>query len=191
MIVERTAPFRFAVGGLEADFFIPQEHVAFAFPSGATPAPRDANPGDSLVLPDRPLDGVRALLVEDNMLIALDAEEMMNDLGAASGITVSTLQAAADAMADAPFGFAMLDINLDRSASFDFALRLARAGLPHIFASGYGDQIALVSDHARSIVIQKPYERDHLRRAVLHANPASDYHDSIGSDSICLQHLHD
>ena len=89
VIVERTVPFdlqgkaeiRFAVSGLEADFFIPQEHVAFASTASAPEGARDANPGDPLALPERPLDGVRVLLVEDNMLIALDAEEMLNDLG--------------------------------------------------------------------------------------------------------------
>ena len=60
----------------------------------------------------------------------------------------------------------MLDVSVGRGTSFDLARRLRSAGTPYIFASGYGDQVALDSDHSASIIIQKPYERDHLRRAI-------------------------
>jgi light-regulated signal transduction histidine kinase (bacteriophytochrome) len=179
VIVERTVPFdlqgkadiRYAPDGLEADFFIPQAHVAFASTTPAA-APSHGDIGsEPIPLPSRPLQGLRALLVEDNMLIALDAEEMLTELGAASVVSVSTLEAAEAATANTGFDFAMLDINVGPGTSFDFARRWARAGLPYIFASGYGDQFALDSDHSGSIVIQKPYERDHLRRAILHVMP--------------------
>jgi DNA-binding LytR/AlgR family response regulator len=60
----------------------------------------------------------------------------------------------------------MLDISVGRGTSFDLARRLRSVGIPYIFASGYGDQVALDSDHSASVIIQKPYERDHLRRAI-------------------------
>jgi DNA-binding response OmpR family regulator len=118
------------------------------------------------LLADKPLEGVTVLLVEDNLLIALEAEEMLTDLGARLVVSASTLKAAEDAISAHEFGFAMLDINVGRGTSFDLARRLRSAGMPLIFASGYGDQAALDSDHSGSIIIQKPYERDHLRRAI-------------------------
>ena len=111
------------------------------------------------------------LLVEDNPVIALEAEEMLTDLGARLVVSASTLRAAEDALSAHEFGFAMLDISVGCGTSFDFARRLSEARTPYVFASGYGDQVVLDSDHSASIVIQKPYERDHLRRAIHQAMP--------------------
>jgi DNA-binding NtrC family response regulator len=119
-----------------------------------------------ILLADLPLEGVTVLLVEDNLLIALEAEAMLTDLGARLVVSASTLRAAEEAISVHEFGFAMLDISVGRGTSFDLARRLRSAGMPYIFASGYGDQVVLDSDHSASIVIQKPYERDHLRRAI-------------------------
>jgi DNA-binding response OmpR family regulator len=118
------------------------------------------------LLADRPLEGVTVLLVEDNLLIALEAEEVLTDLGARLVVSASTLRAAEEAISAHEFGFAMLDVSVGRGTSFDLARLLRSAGTPYIFASGYGDQVALDSDHSASIIIQKPYERDHLRRAI-------------------------
>jgi DNA-binding NtrC family response regulator len=119
------------------------------------------------VLPaDRPLEGLTVLLVEDNTLIALEAEQMLTDLGARLVVSASTLRAAEDAISAHEFGFAMLDISIGRGTSFNLAHRLVAAAMPYIFASGYGDQVVLDSDHSASTIIQKPYERDHLRRAI-------------------------
>jgi DNA-binding response OmpR family regulator len=91
---------------------------------------------------------------------------MLTDLGASLVVSASTLRAAEEAISAHEFGFAMLDISVGRGTSFDLARRLRSVGIPYIFASGYGDQVALDSDHSASVIIQKPYERDHLRRAI-------------------------
>jgi light-regulated signal transduction histidine kinase (bacteriophytochrome) len=174
VIVERTVGFDlqgkteilFAPAGFEADFFIPREHIASVSERGSAPQAFEEGASKPILLPDRPLEGITVLLVEDNMLIALEAEEMLIDLGAKLVVSASTLKAAEGAISAHEFGFAMLDISIGRSRSFDFARRLGTTGMPYIFASGYGDQVALDSDHSASIIIQKPYERDHLRRAI-------------------------
>jgi light-regulated signal transduction histidine kinase (bacteriophytochrome)/CheY-like chemotaxis protein len=174
VIVERTVDFdlqgkteiRFAPAGFEADFFIPREHIASVSEQSSAPQAFDEGASKPISLADKPLEGVSVLLVEDNMLIALEAEEMLTDLGAKLVVSASTLKAAEGAVAAHEFGFAMLDISVGGSRSFDLARRLGAAGMPYIFASGYGDQVALDSDHSASIIIQKPYERDHLRRAI-------------------------
>ena len=178
VIVERTVPFdlegtaevRYALAGLEADFFIPQQHVA---PIDGTaqllshPADVDsrsaqaAEPGDTAM----PLAGLNVLLVEDNMIIAIEAEDMLSDLGAETVFTAATIAAAGDAAGKQRFDFAMLDINVGTRTSFDLAATLKRDGVPYIFASGYGDQVAL-NDKERSIVVQKPYGRRDLAVAV-------------------------
>jgi CheY-like chemotaxis protein len=174
VIVERTVGFdlqgkteiRFARSGFEADFFIPLEHIAFVSEHDPAPQAREESVSKPVLLADQPLEGVAVLLVEDNMLIALEAEEMLTDLGARLVVPASTLRAAEEAVLAHEFGFAMLDISVGGATSFDLARRLRAAGVPYLFASGYGDQVALDSDHSASVIIQKPYERDHLRRAI-------------------------
>jgi light-regulated signal transduction histidine kinase (bacteriophytochrome) len=174
VIVERTVSFdlqgkteiRFASSGFEADFFIPLEHIAFVSEHDPAPQAPEGSVSKPILVADQPLEGVAVLLVEDNMLIALEADAMLTDLGASLVVSASTLRAAEEAISAHEFGFAMLDISVGRGTSFDLARRLRSVGIPYIFASGYGDQVALDSDHSASVIIQKPYERDHLRRAI-------------------------
>ena len=174
VIVERTVDFdlhgktemRFAAAGFEADFFIPLEHIASVSEHNPGAQPPEESVSKPTLLADKPLVGMTVLLVEDNMLIALEAEQMLTDLGARLVVSASTLRAAEEAILAHEFGFALLDISVGRETSFDLARRLRSAGMSYVFASGYGDQVALDSDHNASIIIQKPYERDHLRRAV-------------------------
>jgi light-regulated signal transduction histidine kinase (bacteriophytochrome) len=174
VIVERTVVFdlqgkteiRFAPAGFEADFFIPHEHIASVSEHDSAPQAREEGVSKAILLAERPLEGVTVLLVEDNLLIALEAEEMLTDLGARLVVSASTLRAAEEAVLAHEFGFAMLDISVGGATSFDLARRLRAAGTPYIFASGYGDQVAFDSDHNASVIVQKPYERDHLRRAI-------------------------
>jgi CheY-like chemotaxis protein len=176
VIVERTVGFdlqgkteiRFARAGFEADFFIPLEHIAFVSERDPAPQAREESVSKPVLLEDQPLEGIAVLLVEDNMLIALEAEQMLTDLGARLVVSASTLRAAEDAISAHELGFAMLDISVGGETSFDLARRLRSVGMPYIFASGYGDQVALDSDHSASVIVQKPYERDHLRRAIHH-----------------------
>jgi CheY-like chemotaxis protein len=178
VIVERSVPFdlqgtadvRYPVAGFEADFFIPGRHVWFGhLPSAPPPhATTVRRPAVAAVFPDRdtPLAGLRVLLVEDNMLIALDAEDMLMALGALSVVLVSTLGAAADAIAATPFQFAVLDISVGQGSGFELASGLKKLQIPYIFASGYGDGVRLTADHSEAIVVQKPYRREDLRAAI-------------------------
>ena len=174
VIVERTIPYdlagraaiRFAPDGLEADFVVPEIHLGESRTGQSRFAqlpPRTRAPGP---MSGRPLEGMQVLLLEDNMIIAIEAEDMLEWLGASRVITASSM-AEADAAADDPnLRFAMLDINIGGTTSFAFAKRLQARGIPFIFASGYGDQLALDPDHASVVVVQKPYERSHLERAI-------------------------
>ena len=179
MVIERTVPFdlqgtahvRFAVHGLEAEFQIPAHHVVVPVADDQPAAEDhaveriDLQPGKGEAN-DLPLAGCSVLLVEDNMLIALEAEEMLRALGATEVEAASTLAAAQALLARGSFDFAMLDINLGQSTTFDLASRLDEAQIPYVFASGYGEEVALQARSPASVVLQKPYQREHLRNAV-------------------------
>lgn len=180
VILERSVPFdlqgtaelHFRLGGVEAEFFIPQHHVfvppAGLMPAEPMPAPDRALAGEAPppASGDEPLRGALVLLVEDNMLIALEAEDMLRALGAADVYVAPTLSEADRLVAEHRFHFAMLDINVGQGTSFELATRLKTAGTPFIFASGYGDELALGRRDGYEVVIQKPYERAHLLRAI-------------------------
>jgi len=176
VIVERTIPFdlqgtaklRFLLAGLEAEFFIPHSHIFLA--SNESDSRKVLQREASIVEPsqhkDQALRGANVLLVEDNMIIALEAEDMLRDLGAVHVALASTLVEADQLMTQQCFQFAMLDINVGRGTSFDLATKLRATGTPFIFATGYGEEVALERREDEEIVIQKPYEREHLARAV-------------------------
>jgi light-regulated signal transduction histidine kinase (bacteriophytochrome) len=136
VIVERTVDFdlhgkteiRFAPGGFEADFFIPLEHIAFVSERDPAPQAREESVGKPVLLADRPLEGVTVLLVEDNLLIALEAEEMLTDLGARLVVSASTLRAAEEAISTHEFGFAMLDISVGGGTSSTLRVGSAQLG---------------------------------------------------------------
>ena len=195
-ILERAVPFdlqgkasiRYALAGLEADFFIPSPNV---WSGPLPPISNEPEPGDiamesTWVGPvETPLAGRLVLLVEDNMLIAMETEDMLTSLGASSVVTVSNLADAADALAGAVFDLAVLDISVGKGTSFDFATRLKDAGVPYIFASGYGDQVVLDPEHSSAVVIQKPYSRAHLAAAVRrYSRPLTTTAQSIGAQSV-------
>ena len=110
------------------------------------------------------------LIVEDEGLIALLLEELMERLGYEVVAVAATLEQARDLARTAEIDFAMLDINLNGQESFPVAAILRDRGIPILFATGYGDSI-LASDFADAPVIEKPFNRDELRRVLARLTP--------------------
>jgi PAS domain S-box-containing protein len=84
--------------------------------------------------------GLRVLVVEDEMTIALLLEDMLIDLGHDVRGPAMRLPQALDLAERLELDFAILDINLDGQSSFLVADVLPARGVPFIFASGYGAQ---------------------------------------------------
>lgn len=102
-----------------------------------------------------------ALVVEDNMLIAMEAEEMLRDLGYADCHICGSVRGAMQILADHPINFALLDMDLGGETSEEIATSLLAKGTPFIFASGYDDFPTLAAELTRVPVVAKPYtERD-------------------------------
>ena len=97
------------------------------------------------------------LLVEDSMIIAMDAEEMLFSLGAGKVLTANGVQEAMRLLDAETPTFAFLDVNLGIEMSYAIADRLRLAGVPYVFATGYGDEIELPAPHKGCPVIKKPY----------------------------------
>ena len=152
-----TATIDFAPEGLRARFVVPAKHIAKA--TKETLRPIDFNPLPQTHVPTRGdlLLGQRILLVEDSLIIALDAEDILRRLGAEAVYTEGTVAGAIATIETQKPTMAILDINLGDSNSFPIADRLADVGIPFLFATGYGEQSKLPDQHMARIVIQKPY----------------------------------
>ena len=109
----------------------------------------------------------RVLLVEDNMIIALDTEQHLLDLGVERvDLAVSSAAALAVLDDDGP-DFAVLDFNLGDETSEPVADALDARGIRFAFASGYGDVDQMARDYAHKVaVLLKPYSRDDLAKVL-------------------------
>jgi light-regulated signal transduction histidine kinase (bacteriophytochrome) len=174
VLIERTIPFdlqgtatvRYAGAGVEADFFIPDIHVATEGPPVTAVIRKAVASGD---VSEQPLRGMRVLLLEDNLIVALEAEDLLLKLGAREVCMASTLSAAAQLLGGEALDFAVLDINLGADTTLSFAARLRDAKVPFIFASGYGQEIRLGEPHQSVLIVSKPYDREMLRMAIIRA----------------------
>jgi CheY-like chemotaxis protein len=108
---------------------------------------------------------VRILLVEDEAIIAMTAEDMAEELGCRIVASTASLDEALAAAGRGGFDVALLDINLNGVDSLPVAVRLKAEGTPFVFTTGYGssgrdpafDDVPLVT---------KPYRLADLAAAI-------------------------
>lgn len=119
------------------------------------------------------LQGIRVFILEDESLIAMLIEDMLDELGCAVAGTAASLDEAERKIAGLDFDVAVLDINLNGVKSFPVAERLAGAGMPFIFSTGYGP--SGVPPALQNIpVITKPFAAIELEKALAAVLAASD-----------------
>jgi CheY-like chemotaxis protein len=104
--------------------------------------------------------------VEDNMIIAMEAEEILLELGFSHCHVCSTVRGAHEILADRSISFALLDIDLGGETSESIAATLRERGTPFIFASGYDDFPELNHDLAHAPVVTKPYTGSDIAAAM-------------------------
>jgi CheY-like chemotaxis protein len=112
------------------------------------------------------LKGVRVLVVEDELLVALTIQEMLAEIGCEpAGIARSVAEALHAIRADATIELAVLDVNLGTERVFPVADELARRGVPFMFATGYGPA-DLSHLYPGRPVLAKPLRPDRLAHAL-------------------------
>lgn len=84
------------------------------------------------------LSGRSILVVEDEMLVLMNIQDMLADLGCESVISAATVDEALALLDTQVIDAAMLDVNLNGERSYPVADALARRGVPFLFSSGYG-----------------------------------------------------
>lgn len=104
------------------------------------------------------LAGRRALVVEDQFLIAMDIEEMLRTLGAATVDIATSISDAFAAIERARPDFAILDLKLETETTAPIAERLRTLGIPLVFVTGYDDLRTMPAPLRGAPLIRKPVD---------------------------------
>lgn len=107
----------------------------------------------------------RVLIVEDEVLIAMDLEDMLNDLGHEVVGQATRIDKAMELASESDIDFAVLDINLAGKKSFPVADILSERGIPFAFATGNGPE-GLTDGYRDFPALQKPYAQEDLERTI-------------------------
>jgi len=119
------------------------------------------------------LQGLRVLIVEDEAMIAMLIEDLLAELGASPVKTVSSISEASRVLGEAiPLDMAILDVNLHGQATFPLADLLLERGIPFVFATGYS-AAGMPERFSGVPVLQKPFELEQMKRALLAARQSA------------------
>lgn len=170
-LIERAIPFdlggeaevEYAPTGVRARFNIPARYVSESgAPEVVAPVAARAS---------KPVSRENVLLVEDNIIIAMDAEAMLQEIGFGEVWVANSAAAALQRIAAGEVTCAILDINLGSETSAPVAEKLQALGIPFVFASGYGEKQRLPADLKHVTVITKPYSEAKVLAALARKAP--------------------
>lgn len=111
------------------------------------------------------LDGRKILVVEDEMIVMMNLEFVLEDLGCSAIYPVASVIKALALIDEEVFDLAILDVNLGDENSYPIADILISRGIPFAFSTGYydhGDRTDLESQ----LVLRKPYLASDVARVV-------------------------
>jgi light-regulated signal transduction histidine kinase (bacteriophytochrome) len=167
-IIERSVPFdlkgdaeiRFDLLGVQAHFVIPANYVQMMPAMQGVPS--------KVTSKEQPMSRISdtALIVEDNLIIAMSAEVILLELGARHVETAASVNQALKSIEREKPSFALLDLNLGSENSIRVGQKLMELDVPFIFATGYGERAPIPEELAAAPVIQKPYTREVVESAL-------------------------
>jgi light-regulated signal transduction histidine kinase (bacteriophytochrome) len=171
-IIERTIPHelggkasvQYAASGLIARFSVPADYIDIYRDSAEEGEHMDhsraPDEGDAVVLPDE------ILIVEDNLLIAVEAEEALSSMGARQVHIASEVRQALEMIEAQPLGLAIVDVNLGVGTSEPVVRVLQERNVPFFVATGYGESMEDFEAFAGVPSLTKPYSKDELMRMI-------------------------
>lgn len=157
-VIERTLPHElqgqaridYELSGVHAVFVIPAQFVTRVDESVGTVDEIKPEAASARLASD-------VLVVEDSLIIALDAEETLRKLGIAAIRTANSVSSALALLEQRVPEYALLDVNLGTETSFALASKLLELGVRFAFMTGYGDDSAFPAQFAAVPRIRKPF----------------------------------
>jgi CheY-like chemotaxis protein len=113
----------------------------------------------------RQVCGLRVLLVEDEMMVALLPERMLVELGHQVAGHVARLERGLEIAERDAIDLAAQDVNINGTEVYPIAAALEARGIPFIFATGYSSA-GLHPPYRNRPILQKPYRSDDLKAAI-------------------------
>ncbi|MBC8128969.1 MAG: response regulator, partial [Rhizobiaceae bacterium] len=162
-----TADIRYLPAGVEADFalppgvfhLVPQENASMPLAPIPTHLPPSSRSPACFA-------GLHGLIVEDNMIIALDAEQLMIESGMVEVHMAASVSEARKIIAAERVDVALLDVNLGSETSFALIAPLNEKGVPFVFVTGYGEGVVLPEEAGNAVALKKPFASDRLIEAL-------------------------
>lgn len=115
----------------------------------------------------RQFSTLSVMLLEDEYLIALDAEGILTSLGLKHVQIVNTLAAATRIAESGDVDIAILDLNINGQMSFAVAEMFRKRKIPIVFASGYELHGRIDPDlEGEAVHLRKPYTSDSVKAAL-------------------------
>lgn len=108
----------------------------------------------------------RALLVEDEAVIALDMTDILQDAGVIDIRVATTAEQGLALLEEGVVDFAILDVNLGTTTSLGIARALAEKRVPFVLTTGCNHGSGEMSAFPPSPVLQKPYSPDDIIEAI-------------------------
>ena len=162
-LLDRSVPFdlggtsdiEFAPEGVRARFCLPSKHVRRSTEAVVTAAADHVVARQKVAgLPTQ----THILLLEDQMLIAMDIEASLAERGYAAVTTTNSVREALAVLERQRPDVAILDIHLGETTSLPVAEALKRLGVPFIFATGYGEGASIPEGFSDVAIVRKPYD---------------------------------
>lgn len=115
--------------------------------------------------PRRDASGLRVLVVEDEIMIALLLEDLLADFGHVVVGPLARLDKAVEAAGREAVDVAILDVNVNGREIYPVADTLAARGIPFVFCTGY-DRQTLRAPYGDRPTLRKPFRRHDLREVL-------------------------
>ena len=170
-LVERAIPYEcngeskvtFRPDGIEVNLWLPSDAMSTM---GSSPEPAR----ESAIKPrpsTAPLSILsQVLVVEDNMVLALELERLLTSMGCQDLQSVPDQVRGEQAIEKSEFSLAILDIHLGSGTSFELARDLVDRGVPLILASGYDSNFQVPPELRHVPRLTKPVCRDELLSSI-------------------------
>ena len=105
------------------------------------------------------------MVVEDNMIIGLDEESALSEMGFKEVHLAASVASAMQIIARGQLSFAVLDVNLGVESSEPIAEELYKLGVPFIFASGYDEGLERLTQRFSAPLLRKPFTSTDIKLA--------------------------